>query len=58
VKVTLCCVSVAMEVLLHSDGDLQDSTVALVIYVRNMWGVFMEGSHIKFCKVDSLLQDV
>jgi hypothetical protein len=30
---------------LHSSGHLQDSTVALVIDVHNMWEVSMEGSH-------------
>jgi hypothetical protein len=44
-EIELLRVGVAMEMLLHSNGDLQDSTVALVIDVRNMWEVFMEGSH-------------
>jgi hypothetical protein len=41
-------IDVAMELLLHSNGHLQISTVALVhwsIDVRNMWEVSMEGSH-------------
>jgi hypothetical protein len=29
-------IGIAMEMLLHSNKDLQDSTVALVIDVRNM----------------------
>jgi hypothetical protein len=40
-----------MEMLLHNKGDLQDSTVALVINVRNMWEVSTEGSH-TFWKLD------
>jgi hypothetical protein len=36
--------AVAMEMLLHSNGNLQDSTIAFVIDVRTMWEVSMEGS--------------
>jgi hypothetical protein len=38
-------IGVAMEMLLHSNGDLQDSSVALVTDIRNVWEVSMEGSH-------------
>jgi hypothetical protein len=38
-------IGVAMEMLLHNNGNLQDSTVAFVIDARNMWEVSMEGSH-------------
>jgi hypothetical protein len=34
-----------MEMLLHSNGHLQGSTVALVMDVRNMWEFSKEGSH-------------
>jgi hypothetical protein len=34
-----------MEMLLHRNGDLQDSAVALIIDVCNMSEVSMEGSH-------------
>jgi hypothetical protein len=34
-----------MGILLHSNGHLQDSTVALIIDVHNMWEVSMEGPH-------------
>jgi hypothetical protein len=44
VETVLLHVGVTMEILLHSNGDLQDSTVALVIDVRNVWEVSMEGS--------------
>jgi hypothetical protein len=44
----LLCKGVAKEMLLHSNGDLQDSTVELVIDVRNMWEVSMKGSHMCF----------
>jgi hypothetical protein len=46
--VVLFRVSVAMEMLLHSNERLQISTVALVIDVRNMWNVPMEGSNNSF----------
>jgi hypothetical protein len=35
--------------MLHSNGDLQISTVALIIDVRNMWEVSMEGFHSCAC---------
>jgi hypothetical protein len=38
-------IGVGMEMLLHSNGDLQYNTVALVMDVRNMWEVSIEGSH-------------
>jgi hypothetical protein len=38
-------IGVAMEMLLHSNGQLQISTVSFVIDVRNMWEVSMEGFH-------------
>jgi hypothetical protein len=34
-----------VHLLLHSNGDLQDSAVALVIDVRNMWEVSLESFH-------------
>jgi hypothetical protein len=41
VGVAMLRIGVDMEMLLHSKGDLQDSTVALVIDVHSMWEVFM-----------------
>jgi hypothetical protein len=45
VSVAMLRIDVAMEMLLRFNGDLQDSTVALVINIRNMCEVSMEGSY-------------
>jgi hypothetical protein len=46
VGVAMLHIYVAMELLLHSNEDLQISTiVGLNIDVRNMWEVSMEGCH-------------
>jgi hypothetical protein len=45
VDVAVLRIGVGMEMLLLSNRHLLDSPVALVIDVRNMWEVFMEGSH-------------
>jgi hypothetical protein len=44
-ETVLLHVGVDKKMLLHSNGDLQISTDAMVMDVRNMWEVSMEGSH-------------